>query len=436
MRSIVVVIACWASRGHAQRTMQQSGVPEWEIENSQLYSAGELNTAELGLANLKMAMRTPSLFSEVTELLRHPEGRAQMIEMMADPEFQDQAKEAADKLKVDGQLPNFLRLEYYAQLSNGEEASAESVLHAAEAAAAFNALPGSRAGKRLSDVKMQFGKARAQPKAKEVKGKASKAPAKAAPKVAPKAAKAAPKVAPRAAKASFKAAPSSSKITNRDRSQAGTLAALQADAEELNPVIKYWDPLTLGTQEFWGQSNAATIGFLRHAEIKHGRVAMAGFIGFCFHENSIHFPWKPFDGYEGLPAAGVWDALPLAARLQIVTAIGFFEIFSETQYVLEADGQAHYMRGGKPGYFPSFKTIPHPVPLNLWDPFGFTLNLSDAEKARKLKIEVNNGRLAMLGLISVLAASKSDEAVPVLNGLIKRYDGNVMAPFEPGVNFR
>jgi hypothetical protein len=354
---------------------QEAGAPEWEVENSRLYSAGELNDAELGLANLKMAMRTPSVLSETAQMLRQPEGRLEMIKMMANPEFRDQAKNAAEKVKVDGELPNFLNLEYYGQLSTAGETSAdpsnlqEIASKAVEAAAAFNAPVVNRASSRKASARM------------------------------------------------------------------AALDDLKSDAEELNPVIKYWDPLTLGKQEFWGQSNEATIGFLRHAEIKHGRIAMAGFIGFCVHENGIHFPWKPFDGYEGLPAAGVWDALPLAARAQIVAAIGVFEILSETQYVLEEDGTSHYMRGGKPGYFPTFKTIPHPVPLNLWDPFGFTAKLSEADKAKKLKIEVNNGRLAMIGLISVLAASKSDQAVPVLNGLLKPYDGDVMAPFVPGLSF-
>jgi hypothetical protein len=45
-------------------------------------------------------------------------------------------------------------------------------------------------------------------------------------------------------------------------------ADLEALAGELNPIVKYYDPLNLAEAEFWGDSNEATIGFLRHAEIK------------------------------------------------------------------------------------------------------------------------------------------------------------------------
>ena len=68
-------------------------------------------------------------------------------------------------------------------------------------------------------------------------------------------------------------------------------ADLEAFAKELNPVIGYWDPLGLADLDFWGQGNDATIAFLRHAEIKHGRVAMAAFVGFIVQSN-WHFPWK------------------------------------------------------------------------------------------------------------------------------------------------
>lgn len=45
-------------------------------------------------------------------------------------------------------------------------------------------------------------------------------------------------------------------------------ADLEAMAKKLNPIVGFWDPLNLAEAEFWGSSNEATIGFLRHSEIK------------------------------------------------------------------------------------------------------------------------------------------------------------------------
>eukprot|EP00310_Coccolithus_braarudii_P012327 CAMPEP_0183350474 /NCGR_PEP_ID=MMETSP0164_2-20130417/19051_1 /TAXON_ID=221442 /ORGANISM="Coccolithus pelagicus ssp braarudi, Strain PLY182g" /LENGTH=260 /DNA_ID=CAMNT_0025522395 /DNA_START=25 /DNA_END=807 /DNA_ORIENTATION=+ len=206
-------------------------------------------------------------------------------------------------------------------------------------------------------------------------------------------------------------------------------------AEELNPLVGYWDPLSLADREFWGQSNEATIAFLRHAEMKHGRAAMAGFVGYIVHENGIHWPFKLAGGFdyasvEGLSAPAVWDAIPEASKWQIIGFIGLAEIWSENANVLKADGTTHYMRGGKPGYFPSFKLAPHPVALEYFDPFGLTKKMSDEEKARKLNIEVNNGRGAMLGLFAFLSEAKIPGSVPLLNGVVKPYAGEVMAPFD------
>merc|ERR1719174_2894682 len=93
---------------------------------------------------------------------------------------------------------------------------------------------------------------------------------------------------------------------------------LKAQAKSLNPVVGFWDPLNLSGGEFWGDSNAATIGFLREAEIKHGRVAMAGFVGYIVHANDIKFPWEPFaSAPSGVSPQALWDTLPEAAKWQI-----------------------------------------------------------------------------------------------------------------------
>jgi len=210
-------------------------------------------------------------------------------------------------------------------------------------------------------------------------------------------------------------------------------AELEALAKEQNPVLGYWDPIGLADISLWGQDTEASIAWLRHAEIKHGRIAMAGFVGFIVHANSIKFPFAGPQSVvaDGLSAPEVWDAIPFLAKLQIIGTIGIFEHMSEDKNFLAADGMKHYMRGGKPGYMPTFAANVHPCPLNLWDPFGFTKNLTAEQKAKKLNAEVNNGRLAMIGLFGFISASCVPGSVPALDGIIPAYSGDVMAPFLP-----
>ena len=46
-----------------------------------------------------------------------------------------------------------------------------------------------------------------------------------------------------------------------------------------------------------------------------------------------------YSSFEGLSAPAVWDALPMASKAQIIGVIGIFEIWSETKFVLESDGE-------------------------------------------------------------------------------------------------
>jgi hypothetical protein len=312
MRAVALALVCSVCAGNTRRVQpsvekSQHG-RDWELDNYALSQGGQMNDAELGLANLKMAMHEPSKMSEIAQYLRSSEGRAELVKMMANPDFQEQATHVVEKMKTHGIMADFLKLEHYADKQVSPQALQTLLLSLNPGASSSRS---AQVNSRDADVRME------------------------------------------------------------------TLEDLKSKAKELNP-IGYFDPLGLGKASFWDQSNEATIGFLRHAEIKHGRVAMAGFVGYCLHENGIRWPWAlstslpDYSSFDGLSAPAVWDATPQAGRLQILIIIGFFEFWSESRYVLESDGTTHYMRGGKPGYFPTFKEIPHPVPWNLWDPFGFT----------------------------------------------------------------
>jgi hypothetical protein len=207
------------------------------------------------------------------------------------------------------------------------------------------------------------------------------------------------------------------------------------------PALGFWDPLGFTKIDLFDFGEAGSIGWLRHAELKHGRVAMAGFVGFCVHANGIVFPWAITGGplgeettlFSDISAAGgpcdQWDAVPSAGKLQILLTIALLEVVGET-------AKPHYTKGGKPGFYPSLKGydgIPHPIPFELVDPFGLANfdGMDEATKAKKRQIEINNGRLAMIGIFGLISASKG-LIVPGLDGLgLPKYDGEVMAYFSP-----
>merc|ERR1719199_1280644 len=158
----------------------------------------------------------------------------------------------------------------------------------------------------------------------------------------------------------------------------------------------FWDPLKLADKDFWSEGNDATVGWLRHAEIKHGRVAMAAFVGFCVQSNGIHFPWDIKGGILGDAATALsygdlsaipapvdqWAAVPTAGKLQILGTIAVLEFVGE-------------------------------------------------KMARGRNVEINNGRAAMLGIFGLICASKG-LIVPGLDSLgIAQATAEPMSYFGP-----
>lgn len=216
------------------------------------------------------------------------------------------------------------------------------------------------------------------------------------------------------------------------------LEALEELAPKLNPIIPFWDPLTLVDGDFYNMGQDATIGFLRHAELKHGRVAMAAFVGYCVQSN-WHWPWAMMRDGTGFPSIDLspedqWDAIPVEAKWQIATVIAAMEIWDEGS---GWDGTTpHYTKGRQPGKYPSYQTFRNNIHfvLDLYDPFRLNKNMSAEKKERRLVAEINNGRLAMIGILGFLAADKVEGSVPFLSNYAQPYGGQVMAPFENQLN--
>jgi len=223
-------------------------------------------------------------------------------------------------------------------------------------------------------------------------------------------------------------APAQSRATAQAQATKEDMVVIaESNGDFLGKSIGFWDPLGALDSNFWGLGNEGTIGYLRHAEIKHGRVAMAAFLGYLTQSTAlVSGPHKflPYKGYEaGLSPPEQWDAMPVYAKLQIFVLIGMLESYGE---ILDP----HYTKGGLPGYYPPIKGKRPELVFNLYDPFGFFAENSEETKARGRQVEINNGRLAMIGIFGFLSEATTPGSVPALKGLIPAYDGNPMIPFE------
>ena len=88
----------------------EAAAREWELSNLERHRSGEMNDAELGMANLRKAMGDPSVMGEVQKMLQNPESMEQLKRLMADPTFQEQAKRVAGQMKASGGMPDLSQM--------------------------------------------------------------------------------------------------------------------------------------------------------------------------------------------------------------------------------------------------------------------------------------------------------------------------------------
>lgn len=160
--------------------------------------------------------------------------------------------------------------------------------------------------------------------------------------------------------------------------------------------IKAFDPLglaNLGSDE--------TLRWFQAAEIKNGRVAMVATTGYIVQAAGFHFPGMlssdvSFESLSSMKPFDAWEAVPDAGKAQILGTCFIAELATECQ-------GTHYMKGGE-------------FPTMVFPPIDFSGVSEDTLKVKRSR-EINNGRLAMIAIMSFIAANNIPGSVPALAGL-------------------
>lgn len=115
-------------------------------------------------------------------------------------------------------------------------------------------------------------------------------------------------------------------------------------------------PNTIEFQQVWDPLNLADLGsdetlaWFRHSEVKHGRVAMAAFVGWWVVAAGYTFPGDLSYGipFSSLPKEGLaaWEAVPGWGKVQMLLFAGLIEFHDELFFSRRS---THYMKGGTPG---------------------------------------------------------------------------------------
>eukprot|EP00568_Trieres_chinensis_P000303 CAMPEP_0183307530 /NCGR_PEP_ID=MMETSP0160_2-20130417/17870_1 /TAXON_ID=2839 ORGANISM="Odontella Sinensis, Strain Grunow 1884" /NCGR_SAMPLE_ID=MMETSP0160_2 /ASSEMBLY_ACC=CAM_ASM_000250 /LENGTH=192 /DNA_ID=CAMNT_0025471137 /DNA_START=32 /DNA_END=607 /DNA_ORIENTATION=- len=149
--------------------------------------------------------------------------------------------------------------------------------------------------------------------------------------------------------------------------------------------LKNYDPLRLsllGSDE--------TLLWFRAAELKHARCAMVATTGYLINAAGFHFPGMlstseniSFESLSNMSPVDAWAAVPDAGKAQIIGTIFVAELYTESQ-------GTHYTKGGK-------------MPEVVFPKFDFSGVSAETLETKRCR-ELNNGRLAMIAIMSFISA--------------------------------
>jgi len=173
------------------------------------------------------------------------------------------------------------------------------------------------------------------------------------------------------------------------RSAAVTMGVSDMAGISVETGNKVWDPMNLSAK-----MDAGNLNLIRAAELKHCRVAMLATVGWAWTATGTHFngmlSFHPAVSFADAAAAGnplaAAAMVPGAGIWQMIFAIGALEVAWEKKYpATECAGN-----------------------------FGVPACTQDPAKFRELEnMELKNGRLAMLGIISFACAEGIPGSVPL-----------------------
>ena len=159
--------------------------------------------------------------------------------------------------------------------------------------------------------------------------------------------------------------------------------------------IPSFDPLNLATS-----GTPETLNWFRAAELKNGRCAMVAVTGYLVQGAGFHFPGMlstseniSFESLSTMKPLEQWAAVPDMGKAQILLTCLIAEIVTEAK-------KPHYMFGGS-------------MPTMVFPPIDFS-GVDEATLKKKQDSELNNGRLAMIAIMSFFAAANIPGSVPLL----------------------